>query len=158
MTAETGVCFVSSPNGRRVLAPRSVSLLLTCSVSLSYVMCLWQGIIWDAFLLPFDLLYILLCTPLSFENKMLCECLAGSFSFTDLFFFLLFYDFKEVSLGPTLLSVLNIDLRVTPSRCCTQTSWLSKFTHRTQSIPNSETPCLLCHPLPPPPSNFKSKL
>lgn len=90
---------------------------------------------------------------------MLCECLAGSFSFTDLF-----YDCKEVSLGPSLLSVLNIDLRVTPSRCrCTQTSQLSKFTHRTQSIPNSETPSfyvLLLFPLLPPHEhfNFTSKI
>lgn len=47
--------------------------------------CLWQGGTWDALLFPFDLLYILLYTPISFESKILCECLEGSFSFTDLF-------------------------------------------------------------------------
>lgn len=132
-------------------------LLLTCSLSLSHVGCLWQGITWDALLFPFHVLYILLCIPSSSENKTLRECLTGSFSFSDLF-----YDLKEVSLGPSLLSVLNVALRVTPSHCrCTQTSWLSKFTHRTQSIPNAETLCLSCPPPLPPPRegfNFTSKL
>lgn len=119
-------------------------------------MCLWQGGTWDALLFPFDLLYILLCTPISFRANACVNALwALSLSLT------FFHDFKEVSLGPSLLSVLNIDLRVTPSHCrCTQTSQLSEFTHRTQSIPNSETPCfyvLLLFPLLPP-HDFTSKI
>jgi len=85
LTAESGACFVVGLNGGRILAQQSISLLLTCSVSLSHVICLWQDITWDALLVPFDLLYVLLCTPISFENRMLRECLTGSFSFTDLF-------------------------------------------------------------------------
>lgn len=38
LTAETGACFIIGLNGGRILAQQSVSLLLTCSVSLSHVM------------------------------------------------------------------------------------------------------------------------
>lgn len=109
----------------------------------------------------FPLAYFIFCYALPSLLRAKC-CMnalrAPSLSLT------FFYDFKEVSLGPSLLSVLNIDLRVTPSHChCTQTSQLSKFTHRTQSIPNSETPCfyvLLLFPLLPPHKhfNFTSKI
>lgn len=84
-TAKNSACFVIGVKEERILPQQSVSLLLTCSISLSNVICLWQGITWDALLFPFDLLYILLCTPISFENKMLFKCLTGSFSFADLF-------------------------------------------------------------------------
>lgn len=80
--------FAIGVNGGRVFVQWSALWLLTCSVGLSHAVCLWQGVTWDALWFPFDLLYILLCTPISFENKMLCECLTGSFSFTDLLLWL----------------------------------------------------------------------
>lgn len=87
----------------------------------------------------FLLTYFIFCY--SFPSLLRAKCCVNALQALSLSL-TFFYDCKEVSLGPSLLSVLSIDLRVTPSHChYTQTSQLSKFTHRTQSIPNSETPC-----------------
>lgn len=132
-TAKTGACFVTGLKEDRILAQ-----------ALAY------GKVLPGMPCYFPLTYIIFCYALpSLLRTKCCSNALRALSLSMTFF----YDFKEVFLGPSLLSILHIDLRVTSSHChCTQTSQLSKLPHRTQSIPNSETRCLLCPPpiLPPP--------
>lgn len=89
----------------------------------------------------FPLTYFIFCYALpSLLRTKCCVNALRALSLSLTFF----YDLKAVSLGLSLLSVLNIDLSVAPSHCCClHTSQLSKFTHKDSNIPYSWALCLL---------------
>lgn len=88
----------------------------------------------------FPLTYFIFCYAL--PSLLRTKCCANALQAPSLSL-TFFYDLKAVSLGPSLLSVLNIDLSVAPSHCCClQTPQLSKFTHKDSNIPHSWALCL----------------